>query len=50
MSQAELGKRLLVAPSGTGSNTTTRLHPSAFARLEKFLLRVDTFRKQEVAA
>ncbi len=40
----------LVAHGDTSSNTTTRLRPSAFARLEKFLRRVDSFRRQQVAA
>lgn len=40
----------LVAPPYPSSNTTTRLLPSAFARLEKFLRRLDCFRRHEVAA
>jgi len=43
------GERL-VAPSGTSSNIGTHSDLSTFARLEKFLRRLDAFRRQEVAA
>jgi hypothetical protein len=37
----------MVAPPEGNSNTGHTLRSSDFARLEKFLLRVDTFRRQE---
>ena len=41
-------KNLMVAPGEATSNTTLQLRPSAFTRLEKFLRRLDAFRRQEV--
>jgi hypothetical protein len=40
----------LVAPGVASSNTATGSRPVTFARMEKFLRRLDSFRRQEVAA
>jgi hypothetical protein len=40
----------LVAPAGTSSNIDTHSEHSTFARLEKFLRRLDCFRRSELAA
>jgi hypothetical protein len=39
----------LVAPGVPSSNTTAGSGPANFARMEKFLRRLDSFRRQEVA-
>ena len=44
------GNASLVAPTGASSNIGTHSDLSTFARLEKFLRRLDSFRRQEVAA
>jgi len=50
LDQEMTGKERLVAPSGASSNIGTHSDLSTFARLEKFLRRLDSFRRQKVAA
>lgn len=47
---ADPEERLASLGEASSNSTTTHRAPSTFARLEKFLRRLDTFRRQEVAA
>src|SRR5689334_18036043 len=46
----EMREERLVAPTGASSNISTHSDLATFARLEKFLRRLDSFRRLEVAA
>ncbi len=58
MMKREVSRRAPIAPEermaslgeATSNSTTAHRRPSTFERLEKFLRRVDTLRRQAVAA